>query len=229
MYLNADIPPIKCYIRKEFLYDQQQHFGEHVEVIIFGVCGLQGQAPLFHCMSTFGAVWFRQPIHAFFWRTGAACAPLDELCLWNAFSNSIAVHEFRYLRNLRCAYFGKDRQFHPGVYMFTIDWSAQHGELCFAESPDEYKCHHVIKLDSGQFALQPNNRIKWFEPAFIVEPFPDEPDFKVCTNTWSVESTDKWRTDNTDHMFYDVSDISDTVSLEWSRHAFTQPDDGTPC
>jgi hypothetical protein len=219
MYINADIPPIKCFIRKEFLYDQKAHHNELEEVIIFGVCGLQGLAPLFHCMSSFGAVWFRQPIHAFVWRDDVdhdTLLSLDDLCLWNSFSNSISVHRFKYLTNMRCDYFGRNKTFIPGSYVLTLDWCNQHGEFSFAETPDEYKCHHMIKLDNGQFALQPNNRMKWYEPAFVVNPFPDKPDFKVNTHVWSAENGSKWVTENSDHMFYTIEDKESDDNLEES-------------
>jgi len=38
------------------------------------------------------------------------------------------------------------------------------------------KCAHVIALDNGNFAAWPNNRIQWFDPAFIT-PFHEKPDF----------------------------------------------------
>ena len=38
-YLNADIPPIYCKVRKEYLYDLKQHKGESLECVIFGING----------------------------------------------------------------------------------------------------------------------------------------------------------------------------------------------
>jgi len=34
-YLNADIPPIYCKIRKEYLYDLEKHQGESVDCCVF--------------------------------------------------------------------------------------------------------------------------------------------------------------------------------------------------
>ena len=46
--------------------------------------------------------------------------------------------------------------------MFTLDW-------CESEDAEEagdsaHKCAHLIALDNGNFAAQPNNRIQWFCP-----------------------------------------------------------------
>ena len=36
-YLNADIPPIYCKVRKEYLYDLKEHKGESLECVVFGI------------------------------------------------------------------------------------------------------------------------------------------------------------------------------------------------
>lgn len=204
-FINNDFPPTKAWLRKEFLYNQESGHCDLVEVIIFGVTGIPGRVPMFHCVSSFGAVWFRLPIHAFV--LSPAAKPelsLEDLCLWNSFSYSLSVHTFSYLDGLACAYLGRDKAWHKGTYYTTVDWCNNAGEFGFAETPDEHKCHHVIKLDNGQIALQPNNRIRWFEPAFITESFPDRPDFKVNTQVWTVENTAKWRTENNNSYMYGV-------------------------
>ena len=45
-----------------------------------------------------------------------------------------------------------------------------------AAGDDGHKCTHILALDNGNFAAQPNNRIQWFCPAFIT-PFTDKPDY----------------------------------------------------
>ena len=65
-YLNANIPPIYCKIRREYLYDLKEHKGEAVDCVIFGLASISGRAILFHCMLPNGAVFYRLPISAFF-------------------------------------------------------------------------------------------------------------------------------------------------------------------
>ena len=64
-YLNANIPIIYAQIRKEYLYDLKDHYGEAEDCAIFGLASITGRAVLFHCMLETGAVFYRLPISAF--------------------------------------------------------------------------------------------------------------------------------------------------------------------
>jgi hypothetical protein len=65
-YLNANIPPIYCQVRKEYLYDLKEHHGESEDCVVFGVASITKKALLFHIMLPNGAVFYRLPISAFF-------------------------------------------------------------------------------------------------------------------------------------------------------------------
>ena len=84
--LNADIPPIYCNVRKEYLYDFKKHHGESEECVVFGLTSMAGAATLFHIMLPNGAVFFRLPISAFFQKSyDRADVPdmsVDALQLW---------------------------------------------------------------------------------------------------------------------------------------------------
>jgi hypothetical protein len=64
-YLNANIPPIYCKIRREYLYDLRKHKGETEDCVVFGLGSISGRALLFHCLLTNGAIYWRLPISAF--------------------------------------------------------------------------------------------------------------------------------------------------------------------
>ena len=90
--------------------------------------------------------------------------------------------------------------------MFTLDWcDGDFNELSFgyAQKPDQHKCGHVIELDDGNYAIQPNNRLRVFDPSLAAEP--DKPLINrlVNTKTWSVETTSKWITDEDEEGSYD--------------------------
>ena len=53
-YLNANIPPIYCKIRREYLYDLKKHKGEASDCVVFGLSSISGRALLFHCMLHIG-------------------------------------------------------------------------------------------------------------------------------------------------------------------------------
>ena len=85
-------------------------------------------------------------------------------------------------------YIGKDKKWHPGKYLFTVDFAHPESNILdtdHSEIPHEHKCAHIIALDDGNFAAQPNNRCIWDLPSFTVKD--NVPDWKVQTNEWNVE------------------------------------------
>lgn len=97
-----------------------------------------------------------------------------------------------------------------GTYLFTIDWCSGDPNVTdtgFSEAPDQAKCGHVIQLDNGNYAIQPNNRIKVFHPSFTVKEEFVIPR-KVNTNVWTVEDTAKWKTSDDDHYNYEITEIN---------------------
>ena len=208
--LNAGIPPMYCQVRKEYLYDFKKHHGESEDCVVFGLTSMAGAATLFHIMLPNGAVFFRLPISAFFQkdldRTNVPDMPVDTLQLWNSFSYYPSVHMFGYLTSQRGKYFGKDKKECFGEYMFTIDWCHPETNILdteHSEIPHEHKCGHVLALDNGNYAIQPNNRILWNISNFTTRD--DIPDYKVQTTEWNVENQG-WITEDTDKMFYKIED-----------------------
>lgn len=99
----------------------------------------------------------------------------------------------------------RDRSWVGGQYLFTIDWF---GYADAEEAGDSgHKCGHVIALDNGNFAMQPNNRIQWFSPAFVT-PFEEKPDYATNTRVWKVER----ETETSDGYFYDDVGRTDKLS-----------------
>jgi hypothetical protein len=152
-YLNANIPPIYCKIRREYLYDLKLHKGESEECVIFGIASISGRAILFHIMLSNGAVYYRLPISAFFQkRFSRAEVPdmsVDSLQLWNCFSYYPSVHCFSFLSGQRGKFFGKDKKEYPGTYLFTVDWGHPESNILdieHSEIPQEHKCAHIWSL-----------------------------------------------------------------------------------
>ena len=208
-YLNANIPPIYCQIRREYLYDLQKHHGEAEDVVVFGISSIAGKAILFHCMLENGAIFYRLPISAFFQkhlqRTEVPDMQVHELQLWNCFSYHPSVHHFDFLSSARGKYKGIDKKFYPGEYLFTLDWASPDSNILdieHSEIPQEHKCAHVLALDNGNFAAQPNNRIIWNIPSFTVKD--NWPDYSVQTTYWNVENKGLV-TEDSDKMFYEVN------------------------
>jgi hypothetical protein len=212
-YLNANIPPIYCNIRREYLYDLRKHKGETENCVVFGLGSISGRATLFHCLLSNGAIYWRLPISAFVQRRNSdnVCSTpmehqdLDDLQLWNSFSYYPSITVFDFLSGQRCKYLGKNKKFYHGEYLFTIDWAHPESNIVdteHSEIPDQHKCGHVIALDNGNYAIQPNNRILWNVPSFTTSTH--RPDYKVQTSSWNVENKN-WKTDDSDDMFYKIN------------------------
>jgi hypothetical protein len=129
---------------------------------------------------------------------------LEDLQLWNSFSYYPSVTCFDFLVGQRCKYLGKDKKFIHGQYLFTVDWAHPEPNIIdteHSEIPDQHKCAHILALDNGNYAAQPNNRILWSIPSFTTSTH--WPDYKVQTTNWNVENKD-WKTDDSDDMFYQI-------------------------
>ena len=211
-YLNVNIPATYAQIRREFLYDLKDHHGEVEDCIIFGLASITGRALLFHTIMENGAVFYRLPIHAFIQRgfkvEDVPRRRLDELELWNCFSYYPAITTYDILLGQSGKYYGKDKAWHTGQYLFTVDFAHPESNIVdtdHSEIPHEHKCAHVLALNDGNYAAQPNNRLIWSLPSFTVKdevPF----DWKVQTNDWSVENTATWRTEDSDRFFYGIEE-----------------------
>jgi hypothetical protein len=167
--LNANIPPIDCYVRGNFLRNQEDSHDKYFECVIFGVSSVQNRSPLFHFMMEDGGLWWRMPINAFCTKPGVPEVDLHELVLWNSFSPYVAVNKFANLTNLKMSYRDRNRNVVQGKYLFTLDWHNPDSNRLddgYSETPNEHKCGHVIQRDDGNFAIQPNNRVRVFEPSF---------------------------------------------------------------
>jgi len=198
MYLNANVPFIQAYIRKEFLYNLEKHFNEFVSCMIFGVNSLPNRALGFHAMIDNGAIFWRLPIHAFVWKLNAPYISINDAQLWDNISIDISVTEFNFLKHRDGSIKLRSGQIITGEYLFTIDYATGF----YAESPNEHKCSHILKLEDGNFAAMPNNRILWKDASFVVKN--EKPDYITNTHVWTCEKNLLTMDDN--KMFYEVKD-----------------------
>ena len=212
-YLNANIPVMYSQIRREYLYDLKYHHGEVEDCIIFGLASITGRPILFHAIMENGAVFYRLPISAFIQRgfdvKKVPRMQLHELELWNCFSYYPNVIAFDALTTSG-KYLGKDKKWYRGSYLFTIDWAHPDSNIVdtdHSEVPQEHKCAHIMALENGNYAAQPNNRILWHIPSYTVR---DEiPDWDVNTQNWSVEDGRDWKTEDSNKFFYGIEETED--------------------
>lgn len=207
MSFVCPLPPQKVYVRAEYLYDHEARHGELVEGIWVSVKAIRGEAFRFETyLPEYGALYDKLPISAFTWNGQIDDdLSLDVLQIWDALSYHVEVVDKPFLKGLRAEFFGKDKQLHKGEYMFTLDTcnpDPRIPDFTLSETIDEHKSYNVLKLYNGQFALQPNNRCRFFDPAFNPQEML-KPDFKVATIKYRVEQEAKWRLGDTTTVTYD--------------------------
>lgn len=214
-FLVHNLPPVHVFVRKEYLYDLEYGHGEFTPGVWISVKSVQGKALYFETLLTeYGALYDKLPISAFVWKTNCGLLlPLDVLQLWDNFDYDITVIQKPLLS--RCEFFGKDRQMHGGEYMFTIDSAHRDKSFLdqnFSEHDPEHKSFNIIKLDNGQFAAQPNNRVIWRDSSLTPDKL-KKPDFKVCTQNYKVEIEAKWSVGHTDEWQYKTKEEENDNSL----------------
>jgi hypothetical protein len=92
---------------------------------------------------------------------------------------------------LKCKFLDKDRKWHFGEYMFTVDFCQNdpgYLNTGFSETVEEHKSYNFIKLDNGQFAAQPNNKTLFYDASLTVPEF-KMPDFKIATKYILLRNT----------------------------------------
>lgn len=206
-FLVHPLPPIHVMVRNEYLYDLEKGHGEYTPGIWISVKSSQYKALYFETLLTeYGALYDKLPLSAFVWKRPHGDLPLDVLQLWDCFDYDLTVIEKPLLS--RCEFFGKDRNMHPGEYLFTIDNAhpdKSRIDINFSEHDPEHKSFNIIQLDNGQFAAQPNNRVIWKDASLIPSEL-KQPDFKVCTQNYKVETEPKWSVGHTDEWQYKTQD-----------------------
>ena len=208
MNFVANVPYIKCYVKKEYLYDLTRGHGEFEECVLIAVKSMQGKALIFEAyLPNYGACFDKFPLSAFVWRTDIVESeqlPLGMIELWDAFSYDIQIWTKRMLRNCDVDIWVPGKGKVGGEYLFTID--SVHSDpnmvnTSVAEVPSEHKQFNVGKLVNGQFFAQPNNRMLWYEQSLTPSTL-KTPDFKVATKYYFCEQDSKWVFGDSDDYFY---------------------------
>ena len=209
-FLIANLPPVHCFVRREFLYDFQRGHGEYEPCIWVTAKSLRGQAIRIESyLPNYGALYDKLPINAYVSRTTDldrdSFLPLDHLQIWDCFSHNLAVVQKAFLNNLSCKFYAKDRKFYMGEYLFTIDNACPDSNVLdttYSEWPEDHKSFNIIQMQNGQYAAQPNNRCIFLDAASN----PKElkfPDFHVSTVKYRVETDPKWALGDSQTVMYE--------------------------
>ena len=169
-HIVANLPAVRCFVRKEFLYDFQKGHGELEPCWWVSIKSLRGQAFRIEAyLNNYGALYDKLPLHAFCWKPIVGePLPLDYLQLWDCLSYDITVIKKAQLQSMKCKIKLKSGGWAYGEYMFTVDSAHPDFNILdtgFSEDIEDHKSYNFVKLDNGQFATQPNNRILILEPS----------------------------------------------------------------
>ena len=195
--LITNLPTVKVWVRKEYLCDFKEGYGEFVEGVWVCAKSTPGRAFYFETfLPEYAAMYDKLPISAFLSKPETPDPDLDlpNLQFWNCMDygvttickNIVASMEWE----VRTRHFGSIK----GSYIATIDnyhESTNEIDCSTSELPDEHKSFNLIELENGQFALYPNNRCRIYDISMT----PNEvktPDFKVSTQWYQVENGVKW-------------------------------------
>jgi len=203
--LITNIPPVRCWVRKEYLRDLRDGFGEYVLGYWVSVKSIPGRAFYFETyLPEYSALFDKLPISAFLmWdpdhphepKKPDPDLPLEQLQLWNCFSYDITTLEKNLTYTMGWEVRTKTHGTISGDYLFCIDsfnGDRSRTDLSFSEVADEHKSFNVIALQNGQIALYPNNRCRITDPSLSPEVI-KTPDFLVSTRYFQVEYPNaKW-------------------------------------
>jgi hypothetical protein len=208
---EASIPPLKCLVRREFMTGDAAHAGQYEAGIAVSVRSIPGSCALFQVLLENGALRDKLPIHALHGFGHDHVHPFHHLQLWNCFSAAFSIVEINFLGGLRVSVRMKDGKWADGIYLWTMQWGPDYtngADLSLAIDPSEHKSGHFIALDCGEFAIQPNNRLRWHEPSHVTKPFPERPDYVVNEDEWNCEAFSKWATEDSAAWAYETVEIN---------------------
>ena len=100
-YIIANLPPIKCFVRREYLYNFEQGQGELEPCIWVSIKAIRGQVfRIESLLPRYGALYDKLPIQAYVWTKNHKNLEVDILQLWDCMGYRFTVHEKIGLRTL---------------------------------------------------------------------------------------------------------------------------------
>jgi hypothetical protein len=206
--LLTNLPAQKVWIRKEYLRDFKDGYGEFVEGVWVCAKSIPGRAFYFETyLPEYGALYDKLPISAFVSepKTPELDLDLPNLQFWNCMDYGIRTICKQFIASMDWEILSRHFGTLRGQYICTLDnyhYNSDVIDYSTSEVPEEHKSFNLIELINGQFALYPNNRCRIFDNSLSPET-PKIPDFKVSTIKYQVENGVNWeRLGDTDDYFW---------------------------
>lgn len=206
MNLSSSTPAIQVLVRNQFLYDQTKGHGEHTSGWLVGLRTIRGFAVSFYVLLENGVLFTGLPIHALCHKKEAPEDPLSVLEMWDSLSYDHSIFQLDLLKRMNVSVLLKNKTVAPGEYVFSLDFSNQSSLSGIAETPNEWKVFHFIKLKNGNFALYPQNRILFKDASFAHNQEAKTIDYLVNTTEWFSEDGNKWTVAEDSKYIYGVGE-----------------------
>jgi len=122
----------------------------------------QGQTLMCHLLLESGAHWSGMPMHGLSSNDNFEMSR-ELLMPWSSMGEDLETFHVKYLEGLSCRIMRPFQQSarHTGI---MIDWSDG-----FSRYPQEHKPLNLLEIESGQFALLPNNFVVYDDKHFVDE------------------------------------------------------------
>lgn len=190
---NINLPKARVYIRCDAFGGSSQEFEP---AWLISARALRSRPLCFQVwVDKYAACYDKVPPHCVYWYEPDGeqeDLPLWKIQLWECLSGSIECWVKAQLGDCPVIVnLGKGKKPIRGRYWFTLDFIPENeargyidiGESCVL---DEHKEGNVIKLENGQIAIYPNNRLKWLPPSLT------PPSAVAAIPPWSVASDEQW-------------------------------------
>jgi hypothetical protein len=128
--------------------------------------------------------------------------PLHKVQMWECLSGSVELWQKSQLTDVPMLVNLGEGKYAKGHYWFTLDFLPEGNSLGVMDVGDselfeEHKEGNVVKLDNGQIAIYPNNRLKWMPISLTPKEAGTRiPNWSVATN----EQWDDWWQDSTEFL-----------------------------
>jgi hypothetical protein len=197
---NVNCPKAKVYVRCDAFGGSPE---EYEVAWLVSVRAMRNRPLCFQVwVEKYAACYDKVPPQCLFWYKpfdGDLSLPLHKIQMWECLSGSIEVWRKDQLSDVPVLVnLGKGVEPMGGHYWFTIDYIPEgqaSGALDVGDSEllEEHKEANVIRLENGQIAIYPNNRIKWLPVSLTGEGAASAiPDWDAASNAqwddWWLDS-----------------------------------------
>jgi hypothetical protein len=190
---NINLPKARIYVRKDAWGGSDKEFEP---AWLVSVRALRGRPFCFQAwIDGYAACYDKIRPDCIYWKlpTDDDAYHLTDIQMWECLSSDIELFHKAQLADVPMLVNMSD-EFAEGNYWFTIDCLPEKQSLGYidvgdSDLLDEHKEMNVVRLQNGQIAIYPNNRLKWIPESLTTkEAIQKVPEWKVAENAkWDSE------------------------------------------